>query len=88
MDAASNWMLEFTVPGPNPLVVNVVNPKAIPRGVMFVCGLQASPAHDVAFKALDEATRRKFWHDMRRSLSREPHATVNGPRRRNIRQGV
>jgi hypothetical protein len=70
-DPASNWMLEFTVPGPNPLVLNVVNPKAVPRAVMFVCGLMAAPGHEVAFKALDDSTRRKFWMDLRALLSRE-----------------
>jgi hypothetical protein len=70
-DPASNWMLEFTVPGPNPLVMNVVNPKAVPRAVMFVCGLQAAPGHAVAFAALDEASRTKFWRQLRTLLNRE-----------------
>ncbi len=71
VDAASNWMLDFTVPGPNPLVVNVVNPKSIPRAIMFVCGLAAAPGHETAFKALDEATRKTFWPRLRNLLSRE-----------------
>jgi hypothetical protein len=70
-DPASNWMLEFTVPGPNPLVMNVVNPKVLPRAVMFVCGLMAAPGHDVAFKALDEEARKRFWKQLRTLLSRE-----------------
>lgn len=70
-DPSSNWMLEFTVPGPNPLVVNVVNPKAVPRAVMFVCGLAPAPGHDAAFKALDEDTRKKFWQQLRATLTRE-----------------
>ena len=70
-DASSNWMLEFTVPGPNPLVVNVVNPKAVPRAVMFVCGLMPAPGHDAAFKALDEERRKQFWQQLRTTLTRE-----------------
>jgi hypothetical protein len=70
-DPASNWMLEFTVPGSNPLVVNVVNPKALPRAVMFVCGLVAAPGHEAAFKALDEGSRKKFWQQLRATLNRE-----------------
>ncbi len=70
-DPTSNWMLEFTVPGPNPLVVDVVNPKAIPRAVMFVCGMLAAPGHDAAFKALPEGERRAFWQQLRATLNRE-----------------
>ena len=70
-DPASNWMIELTVPGSNPLVVNVVNPKALPRAIMFVCGLVASPAHDAAFKMLDEGSRKKFWQQLRASMNRE-----------------
>ena len=70
-DPASNWMLEFTVLGQNPLVLNVVNPKVLPRGVMFVCGMMAAPGHEAAFKALDEAHRRAFWRNLRTNLTRE-----------------
>jgi len=70
-DAGSNWMLEFTVPGQNPLVMNVVNPKVLPRAVMFVCGMMAAPGHDTAFNALSEADRRGFWQKLRSTLNRE-----------------
>jgi hypothetical protein len=70
-DPASNWMLEFTVPGANPLVVNVVNPKSVPRAIMFICGLAASPGHEVAFNALDESSKKKFWQQLRAVMSRE-----------------
>ena len=40
---ASNWMLEFTVQAQNPLVLSVVNPKVVPRAIMFVCGMLAAP---------------------------------------------
>ncbi len=70
-DPGSNWMLEFTVPGQNPLTMNVVNPKVLPRAIMFVCGMLPAPAHDAAFKALSEADRRAFWQQLRSSLNRE-----------------
>jgi len=70
-DPASNWMLEFTVPAQNPLVLSVVNPKVIPRGIMFVCGMLAAPGHEAAFNKLDDARRVAFWRQLRTSLSRE-----------------
>ena len=70
-DASSNWSLEFTVVGPNPLVLSAVNPKSVPRGVMLVCGLTSAPAHTQVFKTLDEATRTQFWQKMRDTLNRE-----------------
>jgi hypothetical protein len=70
-DAASNWALEFTIAGPNPLVLSAVNPKSIPRAVMLVCGLTAAPAHVEVFKTLEETVRRDFWRQMRAKLTRE-----------------
>ncbi|HEX3836087.1 MAG TPA: DUF2299 family protein [Steroidobacteraceae bacterium] len=70
-DSASNWALEFTISGPNPLVLSAVNPKSVPRAVMLVCGLSAAPAHIELFKTLEESARREFWRDMRDSLNRE-----------------
>lgn len=70
-DPASNWLLEFTVPGSNPLVMNVVNPRVLPRGIMFICGMLAAPGHDAAFQALEEPRRKQFWVDLRTLMSRE-----------------
>jgi hypothetical protein len=70
-DAASNWALEFTIAGPNPLVMSAVNPKSVPRALMLVCALTAAPAHIETFKALDERARRDFWTQMRSLLNRE-----------------
>ncbi|HEY6457686.1 MAG TPA: DUF2299 family protein [Steroidobacteraceae bacterium] len=70
-DAASNWALEFTIAGPNPLVLSAVNPKSIPRAVMVVCALSAAPVHAEVFKTLEESARRQFWRQMRSMLNRE-----------------
>lgn len=70
-DPQSNWALEFTVPSQSPLVLNVVNPKVLPRAIMFVCGMLAAPGHETAFKTLDEARRLEFWRQLRTILSRE-----------------
>src|ERR1700722_17919084 len=70
-DPASNWMLEFTVPGANPLLINAVNPKALPRAIMLVCGMKAAPGHEIAFQALDAEHRLSFWRGLRTLLSRE-----------------
>ena len=70
-DPNSTWMLEFTVPGTNPLVLNVVNPKVLPRAAMFICGMLAAPGHEATFKALDEGQRRAFWQRLRALLNRE-----------------
>jgi hypothetical protein len=70
-DAASNWALEFTIAGPNPLVLSAVNPKSVPRAVMVVCGLSAAPVHVEMFKTLEESARREFWRQMRTMLTRE-----------------
>jgi hypothetical protein len=70
-DGTNNWNLEFTVAGSTTLVVNVVNPKAIPRAVMIVCGMQIVPGHAQTFKTFDEAQRTAFWKDLRTLLSRD-----------------
>jgi hypothetical protein len=70
-DGASNWALEFTIAGPNPLVLSAVNPKSVPRAVMLVCGLSASPVHMEVFKTLEETARTQFWQRMRDTLNRE-----------------
>jgi hypothetical protein len=70
-DAASNWALEFTIAGANPLVLSAVNPKSVPRAVMVVCGLTAAPAHIEVFKTLEERVRRDFWRQMRTMLTRD-----------------
>lgn len=70
-DAASNWALEFTIAGPNALVLSAVNPKSVPRAVMLVCGLSAAPKHMEVFKTLEESVRRDFWTQMRNTMSRE-----------------
>jgi hypothetical protein len=70
-DAASNWALEFTIAGPNPLVLSAVNPKSVARAVMLVCAMNAAPEHVERFKTLEESTRRKFWQNMRATLNRE-----------------
>jgi hypothetical protein len=70
-DAASNWALEFTILGPNPLVLSAVNPKSVARAVMLVCAMNAAPEHVERFKTLEESERRKFWQGMRDTLNRE-----------------
>jgi hypothetical protein len=70
-DAASNWALEFTILGPNPLVLSAVNPKSVPRAVMLVCGLASAPVHMEAFKTLEGSARTQFWQQMRDTLNRE-----------------
>jgi hypothetical protein len=70
-DNANTWNLEFTVAGAPTLVMNVVNPKSLPRGVMLVCGLSPMPAHVTAFQGLTAQQRTAFWKDLRSLLSRE-----------------
>jgi hypothetical protein len=70
-DAGSNWALEFTVLGPNPLVLSAVNPKSVPRAVMLVCGMSAAPEHITMFNALELSARKEFWRNMRDALNRE-----------------
>jgi hypothetical protein len=70
-DAASNWALEFTIAGPNPLVLSAVNPKPLPRAVMLVCGISSAPAHIEMFKTLEASARQQFWEQMRDLLTRE-----------------
>ncbi len=67
----NNWNLEFTVPGPNPLVINVMNPKVIPRGVMLMCGLFSAQEQIVAYSKLSNDQKRSFWDDLRKTLNRE-----------------
>ncbi len=70
-DAASNWAVEFSIAGPNPLVLSAVNPKSVPRAVMLVCGMSAAPEHVEAFKNIDENARKDFWQRLRGTLNRE-----------------
>jgi hypothetical protein len=70
-DGTNNWNLEFTVAGSTTLIVNVVNPKALPRAIMIVCGMQIVPGHAAAFKALSEAQRTGFWRELRALLNRD-----------------
>jgi hypothetical protein len=70
-DQSNNWNLEFSIVGPNPLVLNVVNPKSLPRAIMFVCGMAPAPAQVAAFAALSPEARREFWLQLRATLNRE-----------------
>lgn len=70
-DGMNNWNLEFTVTGSNTLIMNVVNPKSIPRAVMLVCGMSPVAGHVAAFQALSTEQRQLFWRDLRMLLSRE-----------------
>jgi hypothetical protein len=70
-DGMNNWNLEFTVSGANTLIMNLVNPKSLPRAIMLVCGMSPVAAHVTAFKNLSEQQRTAFWRDMRTMLSRE-----------------
>ena len=70
-DGVNNWNLEFTVVGPNPLVLNIVNPRPIPRGVMLVCGLAVAPEQVNAYNQLEEDVKREFWATLRTTLNRE-----------------
>src|SRR5580658_3195384 len=70
-DGQNAWNLEFVVTGSNNLVMNVVNPKSIPRAIMLVCGMSPVAAHVAAFQSRSEELRESFWKDLRRMLSRE-----------------
>jgi hypothetical protein len=71
-DSVNNWNVEFTIAaGTSPLAIAVVNPRSIPRAIMFVCGLAAAPDHMNAFKNLDEDLRKDFWNQLRSTLNRE-----------------
>jgi hypothetical protein len=70
-DGGSNWNLEFTVQAPAPLIMNAVNPKAIPRAVMIVCGMSIAPEHATIYNTLDDARRRLFWAQLRQLMTRE-----------------
>jgi hypothetical protein len=70
-DQVNNWNLEFTIVGPNALVLNVVNPKSLPRAIMFVCGMAPAPQQVEAFAALSPQGRRDFWLQLRATLNRE-----------------
>jgi hypothetical protein len=70
-DGANNWNVEFTITGGNPLVLSVVNPKSVPRAVMFVCGMLVAPEQVTAFNNLDEDQRKDFWQQLRSTLNRE-----------------
>jgi len=70
-DGLNNWNLEFTIQGASPLVLNAVNPKALPRAVMLVCGMMAVQEHVTAFAKLTAEQRKDFWQDLRASLNRE-----------------
>jgi hypothetical protein len=71
-DSVNTWALEFTIAaGAGPLAIAVVNPRALPRAIMFVCGLAAAPEHMTAFKELSEERRKEFWTQLRATLNRE-----------------
>ena len=70
-DAVNNWNLEFIVTGPNPLILNVVNPKQVPRAVMLVCGMLVAPEQISSYNALDEDARKDFWRALRATMNRE-----------------
>lgn len=70
-DGVNNWNVEFTVTGPNPLILNVVNPKTVPRAVMLVCGMLVAPEQVTAYNALDEDARKDFWRALRTTMNRE-----------------
>jgi hypothetical protein len=71
-DSVNAWNVEFTIAaGNSPLVIGIVNPRALPRAIMFVCGLAAAPEHIVAFSNLDEDLRKEFWNQLRSTLNRE-----------------
>jgi hypothetical protein len=71
-DAVNAWNIEFTVAGGSgPLAIAIVNPRPLPRAIMFVCGLAANPEYIIAFRNLDEDLRREFWNQLRSTLNRE-----------------
>ena len=70
-DQVNNWNVEFSIVGPNSLVLNVVNPKTLPRAIMFVCGMAPAPQQVAAFAALSVEARRDFWLQLRATLNRE-----------------
>jgi hypothetical protein len=70
-DGLNNWNLEFTITGSSNLIMNLVNPKTIPRAVMMVCGMSPGAAHLTSFQNKSEEVREAFWKDLRRMLSRE-----------------
>ena len=56
-DGANTWNLEFTVAGTPNFVMNLVNPKPLPRAVMLVCGMSPAAEQVAAFQRLDQAQR-------------------------------
>lgn len=71
-DAVNTWNIEFTVAaGTGPLAIAIVNPRPLPRAIMFVCGLAANPEYIIAFRNLDEDLRKEFWNQLRSTLNRE-----------------
>jgi hypothetical protein len=70
-DGSNNWNLEFTVPGTPNFVMNLVNPKPIPRAVMLVCGMSPAAEQVTAFQRLDPTQRLAFWRELRAVLNRD-----------------
>jgi hypothetical protein len=71
-DPVNAWNVEFTIAaGTSPLAIAIVNPRPLPRAIMFVCGLAAAPEHMIAFSNLDEDLRKEFWNQLRSTLNRE-----------------
>ncbi len=70
-DGSNTWNLEFTVPGTPNFVMNLVNPKPLPRAVMLVCGMSPAAEQVAAFQRLDAAQRIAFWKQLRALLTRD-----------------
>jgi hypothetical protein len=70
-DAANNWHFQFQTGGANAFAISCVNPKALPRAIMLVCGMVPAAENITAFNALTPAQKKEFWERLRDTLNRE-----------------
>jgi hypothetical protein len=70
-DATNNWHVQFQTGGINAFTISCVNPKALPRAIMLVCGMVAAPENITAFATLTAAQKKVFWERLRDILKRE-----------------
>jgi hypothetical protein len=70
-DGTNNWHIQFQTGGVNAFTISCVNPKALPRAIMLVCGMVAAPENVTAFNTLTQAQKKAFWERLRDTLNRE-----------------
>jgi hypothetical protein len=72
-DSQSNWLYEIAFPVGTPVQIriNVGNPIAMPRAVVFGARMVPAAHHVAAWEALDDDVKREFWLELRATLNRE-----------------